>query len=52
MRAAILLLVLAAISAGCGHKGPLYLPKAKPEAQKPAPKPAAEPADKKTTGDQ
>ncbi|MBX3665152.1 MAG: lipoprotein [Burkholderiales bacterium] len=32
--------------AGCGYKGPLYLPKDKPAAVKPAPQPApaAEPA--------
>lgn len=52
MRATILLLVLAAASAGCGYRGPLTLPKPKPEAQKPAPKPATEPAEKKTPGDQ
>jgi predicted small lipoprotein YifL len=40
MRNAILLLVLAAVSAGCGHRGPLYLPKPKPDAHQPAPPPA------------
>jgi len=39
MRAAISLILLAVLLAGCGYKGPLYLPKPKPEAQKPAPKP-------------
>ena len=51
MRAAICLVVLAVLFAGCGYKGPLTLPKSKPEAQKTAPKPAAEPVEKKTTGD-
>ena len=32
MRAALILLVVALI-AGCGYKGPLYLPKPKPEPQ-------------------
>ena len=36
MRAVICLIVLAASVAGCGYKGPLYLPKDKPGAQKPA----------------
>jgi predicted small lipoprotein YifL len=40
MRALLTLLILAALLAGCGHKGPLYLPKSKPEAQRPAAKPA------------
>lgn len=35
MRALHLLIVLALL-AGCGHKGPLYLPKPKPDAKKPA----------------
>jgi predicted small lipoprotein YifL len=52
MRTAILLAVLAVLLAGCGYRGPLYLPKSKPEAQKPAPKPPAEPAEKKNTGEQ
>jgi predicted small lipoprotein YifL len=37
MRAPISLLVLAALLAACGYKGPLYLPKPKPEAQSAAP---------------
>jgi predicted small lipoprotein YifL len=41
MRAALSLIVLACAIAGCGYKGPLYMPKPKPEAQKPAPPPAA-----------
>jgi predicted small lipoprotein YifL len=28
------------LSAGCGYKGPLYLPKDKPAPAKPAPQPA------------
>jgi predicted small lipoprotein YifL len=44
MRAAISLILLAVLLAGCGFKGPLYLPKPIPEAQKPAPKPAPAPA--------
>ena len=36
MRAAFSMIVLALSIAGCGYKGPLYLPKPKPEAQKPA----------------
>jgi predicted small lipoprotein YifL len=52
MRAAICLLACSLLFAGCGYRGPLYLPKSKPEAQKPAPKPPAEPAEKKNTGEQ
>ena len=51
MRAAIFLVVLATLLAGCGYKGPLYPPKSKPEMQKPAPKPAPEQAEKGATGD-
>lgn len=47
MRALLSLIVLAVSIAGCGYKGPLYLPKPKPEAQKPAPPPAAQADDKK-----
>ncbi|HXF66876.1 MAG TPA: lipoprotein [Burkholderiales bacterium] len=36
-------LIALALLAGCGYKGPLYLPK--PEAQKPAP--AAQPGEKR-----
>jgi predicted small lipoprotein YifL len=43
MRAVLSLIVLAVSIAGCGYKGPLYLPKPKPEAQKPAPAPASVP---------
>ena len=47
MRAAICLVVLAVLIAGCGYKGPLKLPKPKPEAQKAAAKPGAGPDEKK-----
>jgi predicted small lipoprotein YifL len=33
----LFLILLAAMLGGCGHKGPLTLPKPKPDAQKPAP---------------
>jgi len=45
MRAAVTLIVLAAVMTACGYKGPLYLPKPQPEAQRPAP--AGTAADKK-----
>jgi predicted small lipoprotein YifL len=52
MRALLLLIAIAALSAGCGYKGPLYLPKPKPEAQKkPATPPAAQENEKKPDGD-
>ena len=35
MRALLALIALAVLLAGCGNKGPLYLPKPKPGAQKP-----------------
>jgi len=44
MRALLPLIVLVAMLAGCGYKGPLYLPKPKPEAKKPAAPPAPAPA--------
>lgn len=47
MRASITLIVLAALLAACGYKGPLYLPPEKPVAQKPAPQPASENENKK-----
>ena len=47
MRAAFSLIVLALSIAGCGYKGPLYIPKPKPEVQKPATPPAAQQEDKK-----
>jgi predicted small lipoprotein YifL len=52
MRAAISLILLAVLLAGCGYKAPLYLPKPKPEAQKPASKPAPTQDDRKPAGDQ
>ncbi|MGA0034280.1 MAG: LPS translocon maturation chaperone LptM [Burkholderiales bacterium] len=39
MRPILLLLVLILSVAGCGYKGPLYLPDQKPGAKKQAPKP-------------
>ena len=48
MRAVLSLIVLAVSIAGCGYKGPLYLPKPKPEAQKPAPAPSARPEEQKS----
>ena len=39
MRALLPLIVIATL-AGCGHKGPLYLPKPKPDEKKPAVQPA------------
>jgi predicted small lipoprotein YifL len=35
MRALLPLIVLSVLLAGCGNKGPLYLPKPKPGTQKP-----------------
>ena len=43
MRAVLSLIALAVSLAGCGYKGPLYLPKPKPDAQKPVPAPPAPP---------
>lgn len=42
MRAMIPFIALAMLLAGCGNKGPLYLPKPKPGAEKPG-KPATPP---------
>jgi predicted small lipoprotein YifL len=47
MRAPLLLIAFTVLLAGCGYKGPLYLPKPKPEAQAPAPSPAPQEDDKK-----
>ena len=47
MRALLSLIVLAALLAACGYKGPLTLPKPKPEAQKPAPPASSQPDEKK-----
>ena len=52
MRTLLSLMALAVLLAGCGHKGPLYLPKPKPEAQKPDLKPAPAQDDVKPAGDQ
>jgi len=45
MRDTLIPILLAVLLAGCGHKGPLYLPKPKPDAQKPAVKPAPAPVE-------
>ena len=47
MRALLTLIVLASMLAGCGYKGPLYLPKPKTEAKKPASPPAPAPQQQK-----
>lgn len=52
MRALLPLIAVAAIMAGCGYKGPLYLPKPKPGAQQPATPPAQQENEKKSAGDQ
>ena len=49
MRFPLPLIVIAALLAGCGTKGPLTLPKPKPEVQKPA-APAAPQEDEKKPG--
>jgi len=51
MRPLLLLMALAVLLAGCGYKGPLYLPKPKPDAQKPAVKPAPAPVENKPEGE-
>ncbi|MGE5523303.1 MAG: LPS translocon maturation chaperone LptM [Rhodospirillaceae bacterium] len=44
MRAYVLLSILMLACAGCGYRGPLYLPQSKPEAKAPpAPTPPAPP---------
>ena len=40
MRALLPLIVIASMLAGCGYKGPLYLPKPKAEAKKAASPPS------------
>jgi predicted small lipoprotein YifL len=45
----LLLLIVALLLAGCGHKGPLYLPGQKPPSGKPATTQSAPPADTITT---
>lgn len=47
MRALLPMIVCALLVAGCGYKGPLYLPQSKPEAQKPAARPAPAQEEKK-----
>ncbi len=51
MRNTLITILVAALLAGCGYKGPLYLPKPKPVAQQPAPKPAPQQDDVKSAGD-
>lgn len=54
MRALLPLIALAVLLAGCGNKGPLYLPKPKPGTQKPgepAPTPPELPQDDTRLGD-
>ena len=52
MRAALTLIAFAVAAAGCGYKGPLYLPKPKAEAQAAKPAAPAEPRpDDKKPGD-
>jgi len=48
MRVPVSLVAVALSIAGCGYKGPLYLPKPKPEVQKPASTPAPKPEASKT----
>ena len=43
MRTALSSLVVVLTIAGCGYKGPLYLPKPKPAVQQPAPAAPAQP---------
>ncbi len=50
MRDTLILILVAALLAGCGYKGPLYLPKSKPEAQKPAPQPTPAQDEKNSEG--
>lgn len=48
MRALLVLLTAAVLTAGCGYKGPLYLPEDKPAVKKPAiKKPPPQQQDKK-----
>lgn len=47
MRALLPLIVVASLVAGCGYKGPLYLPKPKPGAEKPVAPPATQPRESK-----
>jgi predicted small lipoprotein YifL len=43
LRAPLLLLLIAACLAGCGYKGPLFMPKAQAQAKKPGPLVTPEP---------
>ena len=52
MRDTLIPILVVALLARCGYKGPLYIPKPKPEAQKPAPKPAPAQDDRKPAGEQ
>ena len=45
MHSKLLMLIIAALLSGCGHKGPLYLPGQKPPSGKPATTQPAAPAD-------
>jgi predicted small lipoprotein YifL len=47
MRSVLASLAALLILAGCGYKGPLYLPKPKPAAQQPAQPAPAQPAEAK-----
>jgi predicted small lipoprotein YifL len=47
MRVSLVLLVVLLMLAGCGYKGPLYLPKPKPAVQQPAQPAPAQPAEAK-----
>ncbi len=51
MRPLLSLMALAVLLAGCGYKGPLFLPTPKPEAQKPALKPVPVPVENKPEGE-
>ena len=51
MRDTLIPILVVALLAGCGYKGPLYIPKPKPEAQKPASKPAPTQVENKPEGE-
>lgn len=48
MRAYILLPALMLACAGCGYRGPLYLPQSKPQVKTPAPAPVGPPPERPT----
>jgi predicted small lipoprotein YifL len=50
MRAVLASLAVLLFVAGCGYKGPLYLPESKPAAKRPAPAPAQPDASKSGEG--